>query len=296
MMDQRCWVFWRYEQEPGRAKPSKVPFSPKDGRRVSLHDGGRLTDFTTAMDARTAFGGAGVGVILPAGVAAVDLDDAVHNGQLTPWAAKTVAMLPSYTELSPSGAGLHIIVRCRAAIPVATKHHVPAGGAVEIFGTPHFLTWTGRRWPGAPDAIADATSTIMLLLDRIAAKRQMKHTAAPSPTPVDSIPADDANLLRIAYASAKGRAIQRLMDGDAGAYGDDESRADFALASHLAFWTGKDPDRVKRIMQASGLRRAKWEEPHTHDGESYLSLTVRKACDTCRTVFGQGGKSTGVGR
>ena len=38
----------------------------------------------------------------------------------------------------------------------------------------------------------------------------------------------------------------------------DASSADAALAQHLAFWTGKDCERIARLMQSSALVRDKW--------------------------------------
>ena len=46
------------------------------------------------------------------------------------------------------------------------------------------------------------------------------------------------------------------------------SVADAALASHLAFWTGRDGERIQRLMLRSGLVRDKWER------DDYLPRTI----------------------
>ncbi|MFK5915352.1 MAG: hypothetical protein QM484_13355 [Woeseiaceae bacterium] len=46
---------------------------------------------------------------------------------------------------------------------------------------------------------------------------------------------------------------------DSGEY--DESSADMALAQHLAWWTGKDCERIERLMWRSALVRDKWGSP-----------------------------------
>jgi hypothetical protein len=51
----------------------------------------------------------------------------------------------------------------------------------------------------------------------------------------------------------------------------DGSSADAALAQHLAFWTGNDCDRMKRLMLRSKLARDKW------DREDYLPRTILSA-------------------
>ena len=53
----------------------------------------------------------------------------------------------------------------------------------------------------------------------------------------------------------------------------DASEADAALMSHLAFWTGCNPQRIHDLMWKSGLTRDKWE---TH--KNYLTKSILKAC------------------
>ena len=50
------------------------------------------------------------------------------------------------------------------------------------------------------------------------------------------------------------------------------SSADAALCAHLAWWTGKDCERMARLLRESGLRRDK------HDREDYVQRTVLRAC------------------
>ena len=59
----------------------------------------------------------------------------------------------------------------------------------------------------------------------------------------------------------------------------DASAADAALAQHLAFWTGNDCERIKRIMEGSGLVRDKWERG------DYLTRTILNAVARQTEVF-----------
>ncbi|WP_396126770.1 phage NrS-1 polymerase family protein [Acidicapsa ligni] len=52
------------------------------------------------------------------------------------------------------------------------------------------------------------------------------------------------------------------------ARGYDASAADSAIAQHLAFWTGKNCERIRNIMYQSKLVRDKWER------EDYLPRTI----------------------
>jgi archaellum biogenesis ATPase FlaH len=62
----------------------------------------------------------------------------------------------------------------------------------------------------------------------------------------------------------------------------DRSSADMALACRLAFWAGKDPERIERIMLQSKLKRDKWDNRPVN----YLRVTILKACDKQTDVLG----------
>jgi hypothetical protein len=69
----------------------------------------------------------------------------------------------------------------------------------------------------------------------------------------------------------------------------DRSAAELALANVLAFRTGRDPDRMERMMRQTGMAREKWD---TH--RTYLrDFTIRKACRGCKQTYqGRAGAST----
>lgn len=56
--------------------------------------------------------------------------------------------------------------------------------------------------------------------------------------------------------NANGEALGRSYPDPVRNY--DASRADAALAQHLAYWTGKDCARIERLMERSALNRDKW--------------------------------------
>jgi putative DNA primase/helicase len=57
------------------------------------------------------------------------------------------------------------------------------------------------------------------------------------------------------------------------------------LSNHLAFWTGRDADRMDRLFRRSGLMRPKWDECHSSDGRTYGRLTIDKAIAGCRATY-----------
>jgi hypothetical protein len=72
----------------------------------------------------------------------VDLDDCFQEeGTLKPWARDVVFCLDSYTEYSPSGKGLHVLVR--GTIP----HSIKDGNGFEMYNELRYFTVTGNHLP-----------------------------------------------------------------------------------------------------------------------------------------------------
>ncbi len=104
--------------------------------------------------------------------------------------------------------------------------------------------------------------------------------APPKPTRQPALPndVDDQALLEMARKAGNGQKFDRLWNGTFQQYyANDQSTADLALCTYLAFWTGRDEARIDRLFQQSGLyRKEKWGR------RDYRERTIDKAC---RTVF-----------
>src|SRR5215208_1010103 len=102
------WVVWKAEGQ----KPDKVPYSAKTGRKASSTDLLTWSTFEEATEAYEDGDFSGVGFVFCSGdpYAGIDLDSCV-DGEIAVWAWEIVRYLDSYTELSATGSGLHVIVR-----------------------------------------------------------------------------------------------------------------------------------------------------------------------------------------
>lgn len=85
-------------------------------------------------------------------------------------------------------------------------------------------------------------------------------------------------------ARRDGRLIA-LKNGDMSAYGDDHSRADQAMCNALAFATGRDLARMDQLFRQTLLYREKWDEAHSAGGETYGTMTIRKACADTKQLY-----------
>ncbi len=139
MKDLCQWVCWRAEERNG--KLTKVPYSPTTGSRARSDDPATWATLARAREAarEDAYGGVGFVFADSDPFCGVDLDSCVRpeTGEVEPWAMSMVEKLGSYTEISPSGTGLHVIVRAE----------LPPGGnrkdRVELYDRGRFFTMSG---------------------------------------------------------------------------------------------------------------------------------------------------------
>lgn len=128
----------------------KVPVRT-DGRFASVTDPSSWSDFATASASKT---GDGFGFVLTAGdgIVVIDLDHAVEDGRVLPWARAIVDGLPStYMERGRSGTGLHLWFRG------AVEHgrRIRRGElAVEVYSDRRYMIM-GDRVPGTPLELAE---------------------------------------------------------------------------------------------------------------------------------------------
>jgi primase-polymerase (primpol)-like protein len=92
----------------------------------------------------------------------IDLDHALVDGVLAPWARDIVDGLPdTYVEVSPSGDGLHIW----GYGSVGRGRRIRRGSAaVEVYDRGRYITVTGRPFQGAPSRLAGLSRVIADLL------------------------------------------------------------------------------------------------------------------------------------
>jgi hypothetical protein len=269
------WLGWKWEQrqnKKGEWEWTKPPHNARTGKLGKSNDQTTWSTFAQAVKAVQRNGFVGIGFCLT-GTEYVGLDlDGCRDpatGEIEPWAQRTVNELASYTELSPTGTGLRIIVR--GQLPPGHKHwrfdykdRKHHGTEMYDTNSPRYLTMTGVHLNGnAP--IMLRTRRLARLYDRLVEEFYPQESSAgetPKPPALASASATltDDELLAKAMAAKNGPKFKQLWDGDTSGY-KSESEADLALCSMLAFWTGCDAARMDRLFRRSGLMRPKWDEP-----------------------------------
>ena len=281
------WILWAAvpkESRDGGTEFTKEPRQPRDRvRKASSTDPSTWSTFehalreyqlATYLPPEEGADIHGIGFVLGGGFAGIDIDNSVSEENETLEAKELIDQFRSYTELSPSRTGLHIIV----------KGDVPAGrkfGNVEVYGAGRYFTVTGFKRKTAPATVENRQFELDELVRQIDGRRAATTIAVRSKliTPVPAAPpgpppADPGEILQRAMAVIQG--FSALWQGDTSKYDKDASRADLALAGKLAFMCGPNQHSlVADMMRDSRLVRDKWYE--RRGDETYLQRTIRKA-------------------
>ena len=273
LRDRPQWVTWRMVQRTGGSKPTKIPHNPRTGNAASTTDSSTWAPFDVALAAYLADKGDGIGYVFSPDdpYTGIDLDKCrdIDTGKLADWAKDIVARFATYTELSPTGSGLHLIVLGK--LPKNGRRK----GLIEMYSEARFFTITGARLDGTPELISDCSEELLCfhqeVFGDIDAKCAEDFPASGHPTV-----GDDDDLIGKAQRAKNGVAFTKLWEGDSSTYSS-PSEADLALCSMLCFWTNKDAGRIDRLFRRSGLMRPKWNESHYSGGKTYGQGTIEKA-------------------
>lgn len=276
LRDTPRWVAWRQDPplKPG-GKPRKVPINPSTGALASVTDPTTWSSFEGALQRMRDDGLAGIGFVLTDAdnIVCVDLDACINveTGEVQEHALRLVSRFASFVETSASGTGIHIWLR--GALPPGRNR----SGNFEVYARDRFIAVTGQLFDPRFPSIEERGEVLAKVFHEVFGKQPGKKPAAPvAPRAASAVPEDDHAVLKRAFASKKGSAIEALYRGELNGHAS-QSEADLALCAHLAFWTDGDSVRMDRIFRASGLFRAKWDERR---GEStYGAQTISKALE-----------------
>lgn len=298
-----CWFAVPKPDEPG--KLNKFPCDWRTGEVIDAHDPAFWTTWDVALANAQRFNrgyGCGAGFVFTAADPFFFLDvDKAYDPAAFTWSGLATQLCArlngAAVEVSTSGTGLHIIGRS------APQDHGCRNKAMnlELYTSGRFVALTGLNAVG--DAAADVGPALASVIadffppgvtgdwDNWTAEPVAEYTG----------PADDDELIRKALASSARNAAAVFGASGSPGFADlwnanvdvlaawkpgegskpfGQSEADQALANALAFWTGKNCDRMERLMRRSALAREKWDQHRT-----YLANTITQACAFVHQVY-----------
>lgn len=242
------WVLWRNEARGSGT--TKVPYQPS-GFMASANDFRTWSTWEGVFQAYMVGGYDGVGYVLSLDdpYSMVDLDDPYAkkpDGSLkfpnpqevaAGHALIIQAFTGTYMEVSPSGAGLHIV----ALGFVPDGHHK---GAVGIFHSERYMTFTGNVFDASP--ITEKQEALDWLVGTFGSNVGTSDFAGDFEDKMT-----DEELFQRAAGAVNGEKFQTLWNGDWSAY-PSQSEGDFALMDILAFYS-QSRMQLQRMFQLSGL-------------------------------------------
>lgn len=278
-------VVWKLSSNCGGARAEKLPLNPHDGSNAKANDARTWGTFDEARQYALENGlmgdAGGIGFEFAGGYAGIDLDDVVlAGGTLKPFADEVVRMMDSYTELSPSGKGLHILFKLNVPLSEFGSCRRNDALGIEMYDSGRYFTITGKIY-GEAKPIVERSEQARKVYNEYLINRRDKNSntgllrAIYGKVNFPPHVSTDNELLEKMFNSQHGVEIRALFAGDTSSYADDDSRADLALCSYLAFWTNNDTSRIDSLFRQSGLMRRKWDQKHGL--QSYGAMTISKA-------------------
>jgi putative DNA primase/helicase len=254
----------RYRIEDRQGKLTKVPLNPRTGQRASSTDPSTWGTYEEAVNSRI---GNGIGFVftLNTGIVGIDLDHVLYDGKIEPWAEEIVRKCNSYTEISPSGEGLHIYVY--GELPPDGRKN----GQFECYGKGRYSTVTGNHLPGTRLTVEHRQEDLLSIHAQIFGHGNNEYEN-------NDTSLSDAEIIKKASNALNGEKFSRLWQGNWNEY-PSQSEADAALCGILAFYLGQDPARIDSFFRQSGLIRPKWDEKHYSDGSTYGHKTISRVLE-----------------
>jgi hypothetical protein len=264
------FVVWSLKGRKG--KLTKVPYDANTKRGADSTKPSTWANIDEALSAFTKGSYDGIGFVFANGYCGIDLDHCrnAETGEIETWAMDIVKLIGSYTEISPSGTGLHILTK--AKLNGDGINRSVDGHKIEIYDSGRYFTLTGNHLEGTPTTINSKQDEVSALYDWVIEKTENKKSNLQTTKTSEAIPLtlDDEELLDRARNAANGAKFGRLWSGDSSEYGDDVSDADQGFVNLLCFWS-QDDAQVERLWKSSERYRGKLQRA------DYITRTIAKA-------------------
>lgn len=272
------WCVWKFENRNG--KRTKIPFNAATGEFAKSNDKSTWSSYETAVNAE---GVDGIGFFFEPpylGIDIDDIDDDLHRfkqgDKLDNIVSEFNEAFKSYTEVSPSGNGLHIIVKGK--IPGNRRRK----GNIEMYDSGRFFTMTGKNIGKYKDVTEVSEQVFKTIYNKYLPNNTIKYpTTNNYQENIHNL--SEIDVINEIYNSKQAKLFDDLMKGNYEPYYTSHSEADMALANILAFWCAKDYSQMDSIFRQSNLYRDKWDEKRKNS--TYGEQTLFKAINEVNNIY-----------
>ncbi|WP_367009435.1 phage/plasmid primase, P4 family [Staphylococcus capitis] len=272
------WCVWKFEKRNG--KRTKIPFNAETGEFAKSNDKSTWSSYETVVNAK---GVDGIGFFFEPpylGIDIDDIDDDLHRfkqgDKLDNIVSEFNEAFKSYTEVSPSGNGLHIIVKGK--IPGTRRRK----GNIEMYDSGRFFTMTGKSIGKYKDVTEVSKQVFKTIYDKYLPDNTVQYpTTNNYQQNIHNL--SEIDVINEIYKSKQAKLFDDLMKGNYEPYYTSHSEADMALANILAFWCAKDYSQMDSIFRQSNLYRDKWDEKRKNS--TYGEQTLFKAINETNNIY-----------
>ena len=226
----------------------------------------------------------GIGIVLhDSKLLCIDIDHVLEASEVYhPQEEKILKLLKeanTFTEISQSGTGLHLFFELSFPFTPLVNKKAP----FEIYTKGRYIATTGNSYDKEPRDVR-LVSTEKELLEILCVigypwnKETYYKQDETGPSKIENF--SDEEVLKRMFSSKKGVALEGLYNGDTSKYDGDDSSADLAFCSHLAFWTSKNKEQIERIWLTSPLG----SREKTRDRKDYRNRTIAIAISECNST------------
>lgn len=252
------WCVWRSEPNKKGGNPKKMPYSVKGGPASST-DPKTWSRFEDALELYRSGDWSGLMFAVTEGdpYVFVDIDHCrnTKNKTLKKDAQKVLDGLQSYSEVSVSGTGIHVLVKAQKPDDKCRQ------GGFECYSQKRFAALTGRVLKNYPPSIEDRQQELNdFYKERISISQSDTNRA------VSAVPVPEEKLQRI----LENRKAVAIYKGDHTKYGS-QSEADLALCN-IAVKEGLTESECRTLIETA---RENSGASSKHDG--YFRITYQRA-------------------
>lgn len=250
------WIVWKFEDVNN--KKTKVPYNIK-GYRASVTNPQSWNSFDEVTQAvNNGFDGIGFVLTENDPYAFIDLDHTEDQEEFSKQQTIYTNFIDTYAELSPSGKGLHIIMKGR--LPQGRRR-----GSVEIYSSQRFMTMTGNIYNSRH--IENCQNKLDTLFNSLGKSNKIIQLADEQQHYADN------ELFEIAYNAENGQKFYDLYNGHWQDYYSSQSEADHALINILSYFS-RNQEQIARMFRASALgKRQKAMR------EDYVGKMIKRSFD-----------------
>ena len=266
----------------------KKPVAPSKGWQKSVN----LLSFTEAQGKAEQLRGDVAFCFTESGpFVGFDLDDVTKEDGFTDEALDSVERLDSYTEVSSSGTGLHVIAEGEHLDDCKTRGDLSEAGHLEVYDESRYFVLTGDVFKGLETVESRPTAVRVMQQEYLPKANSDGSAGTHKPLTEQEYAGKSTNVTPkkvrrtietyVEYGDAD-EAVLRLWRGSDEGY-PSPSEADMAFVSHLYFWCQGDSRLMDDCFRASSRMRPKWDE--YRGNQTYGELTIQRVCRSNSQTF-----------